>query len=143
MKKCTVCEEEKPLSAFYKMKASKDGHGYRCKTCDNTARKKWKEKNPLRSAYSERNRRLKYVYGIDIPTYEKMFKEQNHCCAICGASENSTVGERKDWNFAVDHCHKTGSVRGLLCNSCNRALGLFQDNPEFLSKAITYLSKGI
>lgn len=141
MKKCTVCGEEKPFDMFHKMSTSKDGKGYRCKACDYKARKKWTEDNPERSSYSARNRTLKYHYGIDIPTYEDMFFSQNGACAICGCTENNTTGKRKNWNFAVDHNHNTGKVRGLLCNTCNRGLGMLGDTIERLEKALAYLKK--
>jgi len=139
MKTCTVCKETKDLSHYYNNKRTKDGKSYRCKQCDTAARKKWSDSNPIRSSYSARNRRLKYVYGVDIEWYEKQMKLQNNCCAICGTNSNNTSGERKDWNFAVDHCHDTGKVRGLLCNQCNRALGLFKDDAALLEKAKQYL----
>lgn len=139
MKQCTVCKETKHIDNFYNNKRTKDGKAYRCKECDSLARHKWAENNPERQAYSARNRRLKYIYGVDIPWYESQLAKQNNCCAICGTTENKTSGDRQDWNFAVDHCHDTGKVRGLLCNTCNRALGLFQDRKEVLEKAIAYL----
>ena len=139
MKTCSVCKETKALDDFYNYKRSKDGKQCRCKACDTLARKKWTENNPEKSSYSARNRRLKHIYGVDIPWYEAQMAKQNNCCAICGTTENKTVGKRAAWNFAVDHDHETGDVRGLLCNTCNRALGLFQDNKEILEKAIAYL----
>lgn len=140
-KTCCVCEERKPFDEFYSLKSQIDGKSYRCKLCDGKARKKWAENNPERSSYSSRNRRLKHVYGVDIEWYENQMEKQNHCCAICGVHENSTTGERKDWNFAVDHCHLTGAVRGLLCNKCNRALGMLNDSEKLLNNAIKYLQQ--
>ena len=139
MKTCTVCKETKPIGEFYNYKASKDGKAYRCKTCDNKARNKWREENPERAAYSLRNRRLKYQYGIDIPEYNKILEEQGGVCACCGRKENNVMGPRRDWNFAVDHCHDTGRIRGLLCNDCNRGIGLLGDNVKGLEKALEYL----
>ena len=52
-----------------------------------------------------------------------------NACDIC----------HKKHSLTVDHCHKTGNVRGTLCGSCNRAIGLFQDNKEFLTRAVKYL----
>lgn len=139
MKQCTVCNEHKELSDFYRMSASKDGHSYRCKVCDNAARKRWEVENPEQAARSNRERQLRKRYGIDVDTYDKMFEQQGCKCAICGSTENATGGSRTDWNFSVDHCHNTGQIRGLLCNNCNRALGLFKDSKELLKNAISYL----
>ena len=77
-----------------------------------------------------KNNRMKTLYGIGIKDYERMFKKQKGKCAICGAKK-----DRLD----IDHCHKTKKVRGLLCGSCNKALGLMKDNVQFFSNAIKYL----
>jgi len=67
------------------------------------------------------------------PEYDKMFLKQKGRCKICG--------ERvKKYRLSLDHCHKTGKIRGLLCNNCNLALGNFKDNVRFLKKAIKYLN---
>lgn len=66
-----------------------------------------------------------------------MLEEQHGVCAICGKPETKPNAKY----LAVDHDHKTGEVRGLLCNNCNRALGLLQDNTEVLQNAINYLKK--
>jgi hypothetical protein len=75
--------------------------------------------------------RLKSRYGITPEDYDQMLKEQNGVCAICKV--------RKKEKLHIDHDHKTGRVRGLLCGACNRALGLLKDNTDFLNKAIEYL----
>ena len=139
MKTCTVCKEEKPLTDFYNMKSGKYGKMARCKPCDGLARQKWSDNNPKRSAYSSRNRQLQYKYGITVEIYEQMLKDQGGCCAICKTTENAVTGRGKDWNFSVDHCHTTGKVRGLLCNSCNRGLGFLQDNADIVATAAAYL----
>ncbi len=139
MKQCTVCKEIKELDQFYNVKSTKDGKGYRCKECDNKARQKWSANNPERSHLSQRQRNLKHRFGVDLEWYEKQFKKQNYSCAICETKTNKTVGDRQFWNFSVDHCHDSGKIRGILCNNCNRALGLFQDNPELLKKAASYV----
>lgn len=141
MKTCTVCKEAKPVDDFYNYKATKDGKSYRCKSCDAIARAKWAKENPEKSRISDRSRRLKYVYGITLEQYYELYEKQGGCCAICGAEENNTRGARRDWNFAVDHCHDSEEIRGLLCNSCNRGLGLLGDTPEGLRKALAYLEK--
>ena len=77
---------------------------------------------------------LKCKYGISLNDYEQMLEEQNGCCAICKAHYT-----KFSKLLAVDHCHKTGKIRGLLCINCNTALGKFKDNPFVLQTAIDYL----
>lgn len=89
--------------------------------------KAWRAKNPLlaKSLYLKR-------YGMTLADYDALLEKQNGCCAIC---------KQKDQWFclAVDHCHITNRVRGLLCSLCNRGIGLFRDSPEFLERAAQYL----
>ena len=66
----------------------------------------------------------------------ELHARQGGKCAICGTQY--VLGLKR---LALDHCHETGRIRGLLCGSCNRGLGLFRDNPERLRKAIEYLGK--
>tara|TARA_R110000744_G_scaffold176069_1_gene294952 strand:- start:35 stop:466 length:432 start_codon:yes stop_codon:yes gene_type:complete len=141
MKQCTVCKETKTLDEYYNYKATKDGKSYRCKGCDTKARAKWAKNNPEKSRRSSRERSLKCKYGISLRDYEEMLESQGKSCACCGATENHTSGSsREGWNFAVDHCHTTGVVRGLLCNQCNRAIGMLGDTVEGIQKAIDYLN---
>lgn len=74
-------------------------------------------------------------YGINADQYDAMLKEQNNVCAICNKEEMC------DRILAVDHCHKSKKVRGLLCTNCNMALGKFQDNIDYLKKAIEYMER--
>ena len=144
MKICTVCKEEKTLDNFYNYKATKDGKSYRCKSCDDVARKSWATKNPKKAKVSARERQLKHKYGITLPEYEALLERQGGACAICKEERNRTSGiDNKDkWNFAVDHDHTTGKVRGILCNQCNRGLGMFKDSKVLLENALDYLSYG-
>jgi Recombination endonuclease VII len=79
---------------------------------------------------------IRKQYGITLDQYNQMLADQNHKCAICG-NEDEVEGRK----LAIDHCHKTGKVRGLLCGKCNRGLGLFYDNLELLQNAISYLAR--
>jgi hypothetical protein len=83
-----------------------------------------------------KDNKLKKAYGISLEEYNKMFDEQNGCCAICGDHQSSMTR-----SLSVDHCHKTGTIRGLLCKNCNTSLGQFKDSIELLLKAIEYLRK--
>ncbi len=77
---------------------------------------------------------LKRQYNITPIDYDAMYEEQEGCCAICFTHQSSMK-----YRLHVDHDHKTGKVRGLLCKNCNLALGNFQDSVELLAKAIEYL----
>jgi len=77
---------------------------------------------------------LKYCYGLTLEDYNRIHDTQNGCCAICGKHET-----KLNKRLVVDHCHKTGKVRGLLCEKCNHGLGRFEDNLTIIENAITYL----
>lgn len=78
--------------------------------------------------------RLKSLYGITIEEYDRLLSLQNHVCGICGKRETT-----KDGYLHVDHCHRTGKVRGLLCGMCNIGIGLLGESVETLERAIRYL----
>jgi len=80
----------------------------------------------------ETDKRLRKVFGISIRDYEKMLKRQGGVCAICRREE-------KNKRLAVDHCHTTGVVRGLLCQKCNWAIGMFEDDIQRMEAAINYI----
>lgn len=91
------------------------------------------------SIYTEirRNKRdaeLWCKYRITTNDYARMFSEQSGLCAICLELAGDDV-------LHVDHCHKTGRIRGLLCRSCNLLLGMAKDNPEILESAISYMNR--
>jgi len=126
MKVCTKCGENKSLTEYYTIKSSGKKHGS-CKECFKKAAKESKKKL---GEDHVKNYMLKWHYGISLEEYNKF----DQCCNICGSSE-----EGRGFKMNVDHDHNTGKVRGLLCNSCNRGLGLLgEDN---LEKAILYLSQ--
>jgi hypothetical protein len=80
--------------------------------------------------------------GVDADRYQEMLHEQKGVCAICGRTERHKDGlSGKPKDLAVDHDHKTGAVRALLCSACNTALGLFNDDPELLDAAKAYLAR--
>ena len=88
--------------------------------------------------YADKHYRRKY--GIGMTWVLNKLQEQDHKCAIC----KQTGFKMKDTHITginLDHCHSTGYPRGLLCHNCNRALGLFQDNPEYLRTAADYLEE--
>lgn len=106
----------------------------------NKKNKEWCDKNVEAIKKYRHEQDIKFLYGITREQYNQMLEQQNGVCAICGKEESTCHGiTKKITNLAVDHNHKTGKVRGLLCSYCNKALGGFKDNEEFLIKAIEYL----
>lgn len=93
---------------------------------------RWRAENPEK--YREQH--IKRKYGITLQEYKDMFVQQEEVCATC---LSNNPGQNGDWH--VDHCHKTGTFRGILCAHCNAALGLIKDNPETLRRMIAYLEK--
>lgn len=78
----------------------------------------------------------KHKYNLEPQHKAALLDAQNNGCAICGYKFGQKTGDMK-----VDHNHKTGAVRGLLCDLCNRGLGMFRDSQDNLTKAISYLTR--
>ena len=94
----------------------------------------------VRSEQARKNRAWHYNlrrYGLDEYDYEAMLKRQGGACAICGTADPGAGRE----HFSVDHDHRTGRVRGLLCNSCNKGLGSLGDTADAVARALAYLRR--
>lgn len=76
---------------------------------------------------------FKKRFGITIEQYDRILKFQSGVCAICRRMDGTS-------RLAVDHCHLTNTVRGLLCRACNVALGKFNDDPQLVRQALAYLT---
>lgn len=112
--------------------------------------REWKEANREKARASSaksrknapreqtKNNELKTKYGISWDEYVQMFDTQAGGCAIC-RKPLQLVSTVRGVTAHVDHCHTTGKVRGLLCNSCNRGIGYLQDNASLLRLAAEYL----
>jgi hypothetical protein len=131
MKKCPKCGVEKPLSEFHKDKYNKDGITRNCGKCATSQSKEWYRKNP----HVKRNANLFREYGISLEEFENMKIKQQGKCAICKNVFKNSV------DTCVDHNHTTGQVRELLCNHCNRAIGLFRESIDTVKSALNYLKK--
>lgn len=122
MKQCTICNLEKPLTEYYNNGRWKQG---KCKPCH------IKQSNTV----AQKNH-LKRKYNISLEEYNSKLEKQKYCCALCGKTQ-----EEEKSALCVDHNHETGQIRDLLCRVCNRALGLFKDDPELLKRAADYLER--
>lgn len=97
--------------------------------------KAWNDNNPQLVLLKNIKNRIK-KYGLSVVEYEAMLEKQNNSCALC-LRHQSTFKRR----LSVDHCHKQGRVRALLCNACNIGLGLFGEDTDMLRRAINYLDQ--
>jgi len=87
----------------------------------------------------KRNSDLINKYGITLKQYEYLWKAQKGLCAICGKDGNHRTAYNKSVPLVIDHDHSTHTVRGLLCHTCNTAIGQLNDDPVLLQKAIEYI----
>ncbi len=137
MKKvCSNCKIEKEESEFYKKSyvLKKTGApllSHQCKVCDKACMT-LKRKEP---GY-QKNADLKHTFGIDIFEYERIQRKQNFRCEICNIHQDELKR-----NLAVDHCHSTGKIRGLLCTNCNTALGKLKESEEIAVNLLHYIKK--
>jgi hypothetical protein len=162
-KRCRVCGETKPLDDFYRARAARDGFRNDCKACNLERRKaayranprpaieratQWRIDNPERhrarmqayvesgkKAIADRKSHLKRTYGMTLEEYDAMLAAQGGVCAIC---HQPRPEERA---LHVDHDHDTGAIRGLLCFTCNNALGDFRDSQQLFEAAAAYLDR--
>ena len=141
MRLCSKCSKEQPLSEFYKN--SSGYHRRECKSCVSARQKAYRAADPDAIRDKWRRASKKYMtsekrwnktlrkYGLTEETYNQMYDLQEGRCKLCDS----------DRTLVVDHCHTTGSIRGLLCHQCNAGLGQFKDDTEVLAKAIKYLQQ--
>lgn len=147
---CTSCGKDKPRDEYHLRSKVSGWIQSKCKNCHKKASRNFHKNNPGKhTEYSKAQRkknpekfkakahrsRLKYLYGLSNEQFDSMFKSQNGACAIC--EKQNLNGKR----LCVDHDHKTGKVRGLLCNQCNGFLGAISDDKSKAARAISYLEK--
>lgn len=124
-KVCNSCKEDKPLDDFYVVtKREKEIVYHICKSCCSTQKKR------MQQYY--RDWELKKKYGISIEEYQEQCALRKNICDICRTHTKT---------MHVDHSHKSGRVRGYLCGSCNRGIGLLKDDPKILIAGANYLEK--
>ena len=136
-KRCTACLEIKDYSEFGVNKSVRDGMMRQCKRCNNKRVNAYNKvnKKPSRPAYIRHN--------LTIEKYESMLVDGLAVCEICKVTEVDGVGKVIDHDHTCcPHAHSCGEcVRGILCNHCNQALGLFREDVDRLRAAVLYLSR--
>ncbi len=146
-KPCRICEKVLPQADF--QPSGWTARYPHCRKCNNQKRKRYRQNFPERDRQTRRNdfrkhsarcreetRRylLKKKFGLSESAFNDLLESQNGVCAICGGKP---AGRR----LAVDHDHKTGRVRGLLCLHCNTGLGNFKDSVALLGCVLAYLKR--
>lgn len=140
-KTCNYCKETKPLTEFNRMAESPDGHQVNCRACGSKKMKAYAQTEEGREAIDRSRQRWRIArYGISVEDYDRLHAEQGGVCAICKTPERA-IRNGKPKALAIDHCHREGHVRALLCSSCNQGIGCFQDDPALLERAAAYLKK--
>lgn len=132
-KRCSSCKIKKPLGEFYRSKNETYGRHGRCTSCVKVRYLSDSAKEVKKSYNRARSR--KYGTGFTEEEFEQKLEKQGGLCAICGASKPSSK------SLHADHCHETKTKRGVLCQKCNMAIGLFRDNTELMERAIMYLNQ--
>ncbi len=144
---CPRCKRRKLLTKFNRNKNYKNGYSSWCRDCNKKACKlyyinnrerllekcrEWNRKNKEKKHFQS----IKRQYGVSMGRYKKIFNAQKGKCALCGKSQVACTRR-----LHIDHNHKTGEIRGLLCHGCNTGLGSFNDDISLLKKAISYLQR--
>lgn len=145
MKVCPKCKQDRLDSDF--------GTDRRCNYCCReksklyrkanpervkTSVKQWRNEHPEDQKAWLRKARLKR-FGLSEEDYLKLLTDQNGKCAVCKEAETEVYSEGKIKMLAVDHCHKTNRIRGLLCSACNKAEGLLKSDVQRVLSLAEYL----
>jgi len=134
-KVCSQCGKRLLLEDFYRHTNNKPTGA--CKQCIALCGREASHVLKRRERGRRRNLRR---YGLTEDQYRVVLDKQGGGCAICGATEPGRKGDR---NFCVDHDHRTGVMRGLLCHCCNQAIGHLKDSPDLCRQAATYLGQNL
>lgn len=154
-KVCGQCGTRKPTAEFYARKGSPDGLTGACSECMkrysleyrnrpgkrglyNERSKVWRKAHPEQVSRTNRRNQLRILYGLTVEAYTAMLQVQFYKCAACGDKFDM---EAKQKTPHIDHNHKTGEVRALLCGHCNAALGNVHESVDKLKALIAYLEQ--
>ena len=147
---CSKCGIEKPVEDFRADPRYRGGYHRICRVCERPYQAKHRNTPEFRAKVradrasgktlaAERRKKLRANYGISDTDYAAMFASQNGQCAICGKDAEPSARNAQISILYVDHCHRTGRVRALLCRGCNNGLGCFSDSPLIMERAIAYI----
>lgn len=137
LRQCVECAQHLLPDMYYEGRVA-------CKKCVIAKANAWRRAHPERTKETAKrwrdapenkkrseNARLKYRYGVTLEEKLRLMEAQEDRCAICRLEFESKPH--------LDHCHRSGAIRGVLCDTCNRGIGYFKDQPEMLESAANYL----
>lgn len=133
MKTCTVCGRSLPLSSFAK---KRKGLQPKCRECSNRHNREWYAANREARRVHDRAYNLRKAYGLTLEAFDQLWSRAEGRCETCGGQLRPGRN-----GHAVDHDHSTGEVRGLLCPSCNLAIGKMRDDPAIARRIASYLER--
>lgn len=118
----------------------KNNYALICNDCYKERQRRYQSErqNDPEKLRKQREYRIKREYGISMDEYEVCMATSD-CCEVCGFTEDSTGDQDSKRRLVYDHCHDSMDFRGVLCNSCNAAIGNLGDNIEGLKRALAYL----
>lgn len=128
---CSQCGQDKVAGDFYWTSTGKVKSKQRCKSCHSI----WLKSDEMK--FVRQNIALRSNYGISLEEYNELLAKQNGKCAICEKESEFTKTHSK---LGVDHDHKTGKVRGLLCHRCNVGIGFLAEDLNRIYKVLDYLN---
>ena len=145
-KLCRKCDTIKPLDAFYLAKNGKASGDKlvrkgACKECQSRSAREWQAANRERATLNRWRSAIKINYGMSEQEWHELLQQQGGGCAICGETASIELSTGTVQRMSVDHCHNSGKIRGILCNTCNRAIGLLKDDARLLRRAADYLER--
>lgn len=153
MRVCSKCGEELPLTTkhFRTHKHGRDGFRADCRVCEQMMQYRYKYKRGKKYSeskkkvyqtpkgyYSYWKSRIKSQFNLTPEEIQEKMDILKGCCEICG---DSLVDSMSTKSYHIDHDHRTGEVRGLLCHYCNTGIGLMKEDEEIMLRAITYLKE--
>jgi len=135
---CSKCGERKQIRYFYRDRSQSNGIQPYCKKCSNDMTYRWRKGKGKNISFRSRQHNDWKKRGIDftVEEYQKQFEQQKGCCAICGEHQSQIR-----FRLGVDHNHKTGQIRGLLCGKCNFVVAALESNGDKIQSSQEYLEK--
>jgi hypothetical protein len=133
---CKRCNLDKEDSNFKQVNYNSRGYKPICFACSKKPGGRPKSQNPFTPERKKEHARIRWIrhkYNLSVEEYNRLYESQNKQCGICKVNSGTVLH--------IDHDHETNTIRGLLCASCNKGLGMFKDNITSLENAIEYLKK--